>query len=102
MKTFKEWVKKRIREADAQSNPLNVQAAVAAALNPQPNAALTDPNLLAAQAAAKLPNTFLASLAKTPKMVKITAMNALKPKMNQVIAPNQVTTPGLNTPSNFN
>jgi len=105
MKTFKEWVKKRIRE-DSQSNPMNVQADISAVLNPQPNPASSNPNLLATQMAQKLPNTVLASLAANPKIKKLAALNSLNPKNpNQVLAPNapnQVTTPGLNTASNFN
>jgi hypothetical protein len=97
MKTFKEWVKKRIREDSQSNNPLNVQADISAVLNPSSNPASSNPNLLATQMAQKLPNTVLASLAKNPKMQKLAAMNALNPKN-----PNQVSTPGLNAASNFN
>jgi hypothetical protein len=106
MKTFKEWVKKRIREADAQSNPMDMQKGIAALVNQQPNPDANNPNALAAKIAQTFPNPLLASIAKTPKVKKLAALDTLNPKTpNQVItpnAPNQVSTPGLNAASNFN
>jgi hypothetical protein len=93
MKTFKEWVKKRIKEVTL--NPLQIQNGISAVFNQQQTN--PSPNVLANQLAQGLPSTVLASLADNEKMKKIIAMNTLKPKINKVITPqttNQVMTPG--------
>ena len=92
MKTFKEWVKKRIREVTL--NPLQIQNGISAVFNPPP---IASPNELANKLT-QLPTPVLAALANNEKIQRLAAMNTLKPKnLNKVITPqttSQVMTPG--------
>jgi hypothetical protein len=102
MKTFREWVKKRIDEDGTFTNPMDIQQAVGNALNPTPGGNL-NPNLIATQFVQKMSKPVLQAIANNPVMQKLQAAQTLANKKatpNQVVAPttmaNPVTPGGLN------
>lgn len=95
MKTFKEWIKKRISEDASQPNPMDIQQAVGNALNPSPQGNF-NPNLIATQFVQKMSKPVLQALATNPVMQKLAAAQTLaskKPTPNQVVAPTTMSNP---------